>query len=165
MSKKQVAVSLRKPPPADPDAFVAAAATPPPAGDVLDGSNPDDAAGSDTASGAVRARSRSPRRTVDDGPVIHTRLGPRRELIVHIPLEIARQLSARCAELDRDVSNFVADILASALSSAAPVEVTVPMTLWARLRRLLVAIGARLQDLARQAVPSWRRANDEPTST
>jgi hypothetical protein len=96
MGKKQVAVSLRKPPPASldghgfaapgPDAFVGAA---------------------EPARQAVPA---TPRAT--EGPSVATRVGERRELTVYLPLELTRRLSVRCLELDRDVSNVVADALA-----------------------------------------------------
>src|ERR1700677_3882257 len=105
MGKKQVAVSLRKPPPADPDAFVA-------------------------AEKAERPAPAAPR--VAEGPSVATRAGERREVTVYLPPELARRLSVRCLELDRDVSNVVSEALASALTAPQPAaEETTALDAWA----------------------------------
>src|ERR1700733_2511168 len=95
MAKKQVNVSLRKPPPADPDAFVAGADNP-------------------GVSLAPRCEHAS------EGPTVVTRAGERREVTVYLPGALARQLSVRCVELDRDVSSLVADALVKALQAEPP---------------------------------------------
>ena len=121
MGKKQVAVSLRKPPPSDLDEFVAATASLPIA----------------------------PRRFGEEGPVVDGRTGQKRELTVYIPVELARRLALRCAELDRDVSNFVADALSKALGSEDPSTVPLPLDGWSRVRALFAAARARLHEAAR----------------
>jgi hypothetical protein len=122
MGKKQVAVSLRKPPPTDPDEFVAAAA----------------------ASPAVASR-----RFGDEGPVVDAHTGQKRELTVYISVELARRLALQCAELDRDVSNFVAEALSKALGSEDPSSVPVPLDAWSRVRALLTVARERLHGAAR----------------
>jgi hypothetical protein len=117
MGKKQVAVSLRKPPPTDPDEFVAAAAASPPV---------------------------ASRRFGEEGPVVDGRTGQKRELTVYIPIDLARRLALQCAELDRDVSNFVADALSKALGSEDPSTVPLPLDAWSRVRALFAAARARL---------------------
>ncbi len=124
MGKKQVAVSLRKPPPADPDAFVAG----------TDGqavvSRPEHAA---------------------EGPTVLTRIGERREVTVYLPTALARQLSVRCVELDWDVSSVVCEALVKSLSLEEPLpEPTVPalpppaFDRWSRARELVGQLRARL---------------------
>ncbi len=123
MGKKQVDVSLRKPPPADPDAFVASA---------------------DKQAAASIARCEH----ASEGPTVVTRVGERREVTVYLPTALARQLSVRCVELDRDVSHVVAEAIAKTLS----VEEAPPMALnaapfadrWARARGVLAQVRARL---------------------
>ena len=126
MGKKQVAVSLRKPPPADPDAFVA---------------------------GGADARSPDSRlEHAAEGPTLVTRVGERREITVYLPTALARELSVRCVELDRDVSSLVAEALAKSLSieDAAPVALPVPVPVpallegWSRARELVTQLRARL---------------------
>jgi hypothetical protein len=128
MGKKQVAVSLRKPPPADPDAFVAGAEK--------------TEAPAQAAPPVTHAAPVAPR--VAEGPSVTTRVGERREVTVYLPPELARKLSVHCLELDRDVSNVVADALAEALaapgSQAAEAR---PADAWARARMLLVDLRAR----------------------
>jgi hypothetical protein len=123
MGKKQVAVSLRKPPPSDPDAFVTG-------GEKTEAERPAPAA---------------PR--VAEGPSVATRAGERRELTVYLPPELARKLSVRCLELDRDVSNVVAEALVEALAAPEPQSMeSAPLDLtWARARAraLLAEIRAR----------------------
>ena len=130
MGKKQVAVSLRKPPPADPDAFVA---------------------GGGDAQASASAEQRAA-----EGPNVVTRVGERRELTVYLPVALARQLSVRCVELDRDVSSLVAESLVktlaveeTALSAAAalpPAPGPAPSVFdrWARARALVSQFRARL---------------------
>jgi hypothetical protein len=100
MGKKQVAVSLRKPPPADPDAFVAG--------------------GADTNLAASRCEHAA------DGPTVVTRIGERREITVYLPTTLARELSVRCVELDRDMSSVVAEALVKSLALEAPLPVALP---------------------------------------
>jgi hypothetical protein len=122
MGKKQVAVSLRKPPPADPDAFVAGSA---------------EGAPSRTENAA-------------EGPTLVTRVGERREVTVYLPTALARELSVRCVELDRDVSSVVAEALVKSLAlepmmPAAPALPPPPaFDPWARARALVAEFRARL---------------------
>lgn len=122
MGKKQVAVSLRKPPPSDPDAFVAGAEK------------------------SERVAPVAPR--VAEGPSVATRAGERRELTVYLPPELARKLSVRCLELDRDVSNVVAEALAEALAGPETVRAEKgpfdAAWAWERARTLLAEVRARL---------------------
>jgi hypothetical protein len=124
MAKKQVDVSLRKPPPADPDAFVASA-------------------DKQAAASLTRCEHAS------EGPTVVTRVGERREVTVYLPTALARQLSVRCVELDRDVSHVVAEAIAKTLSieeeappmafNAAPIA-----DRWARARGVFAQVRARL---------------------
>ena len=122
MGKKQVAVSLRKPPPSDPDAFVT---------------------GGEKAE-VERPAPVAPR--VVEGPSVTTRAGERRELTVYLPPELARKLSVRCLELDRDVSNVVAEALVEALEAPEPQPAeSAPFDIaWARARVVLAELRARL---------------------
>jgi hypothetical protein len=130
MGKKQVAVSLRKPPPADPDAFV---------------------------SGGAEARTPAmPDQHAAEGPTVVTRVGERRELTVYLPVALARQLSVRCVELDRDLSSVVAESIAKALTieEAMPAAAPLPPApaphaanlfhRWSRARELVGQFRARL---------------------
>jgi hypothetical protein len=124
MGKKQVNVSLRKPPPADPDAFVA---------------------GSDPQGGSITPRCEH----ASEGPTVVTRAGERREVTVYLPLSLARQLSVRCLELDRDVSSLVADCLVKTLSTdeappPIPLSAPPPAARWSRARELLAHVRARV---------------------
>lgn len=123
MAKKQVDVSLRKPPPADPDGFVA---------------------GADKQAAAALNRCEH----ASEGPTVVTRVGERREVTVYLPTALARQLSVRCVELDRDVSHVVAEALSKALSVdatpaigaiAAPVQ-----DRWSRAREVFAQVRSRL---------------------
>jgi hypothetical protein len=131
MGKKQVAVSLRKPPPADPDAFV--------------------------AGGGDAQTSASAEQRAAEGPNVVTRVGERRELTVYLPVALARQLSVRCVELDRDVSSLVAESLVKTLAveETAPAAAAATAALlsgpppsvfdrWARARALVSQFRARL---------------------
>ena len=121
MGKKQVAVSLRKPPPADPDAFVTG--------------------GADMAS-APRCQHAA------EGPTVVTRVGERREVTVYLPTALARELSVRCVELDRDMSSLVAEALVKTLSIEAAVPAALPpprdLDPWSRARALVAGLRARL---------------------
>ena len=131
MGKKQVAVSLRKPPPADPDAFVAGSA------------------GAGAPSGSENAA---------EGPTLVTRVGERREVTVYLPTALARELSVRCVELDRDVSSLVTEALVkslemeplmpapAALPPVTPVRALPPYVFdaWSRARTLVAEVRARL---------------------
>lgn len=127
MGKKQVAVSLRKPPPADPDAFVSGGA------DLTPVPRCEHAA---------------------DGPTVVTRVGERREVTVYLPVALARELSVRCVELDRDMSSLVAEALVKSLSIEIPVAPALPPPPalprppahdpWSRARSLIAGLRARL---------------------
>ena len=119
MGKKQVAVSLRKPPPADPDAFVSGGAPP-----------------------VIHAPPPPPVRGVE-GANVTTRVGERREVTVYLPQDLARALSVRCVELDRDVSNIVAEAVEKALSAEEPVRVAVPEDRWSRAKALIEEVRLR----------------------
>ena len=116
MGKKQVAVSLRKPPPADQNAFVAGA-----------------------TSTAVTEAAAPPAglQTALDAPTVQTKTGERREMTIYLPQDLARKLSIRCVELDRDVSNLVAEALAKALDVEQPVAVVVPADRWTKVRGIV----------------------------
>jgi hypothetical protein len=129
MGKKQVAVSLRKPPPADPDAFVSG--------------------GADNNLPASRCEHAA------DGPTVVTRVGERREVTVYLPTSLARELSVRCVELDRDMSSVVAEALVKSLALEAPLPAPVvlpaPAALpapatdrWSRARELVSQLKTRL---------------------
>jgi hypothetical protein len=122
MGKKQVAVSLRKPPSADPDAFVAG--------------------GVDLTGAAPRCEHAA------EGPTVVTRVGERREVTVYLPTPLARELSVRCMELDRDVSSIVAEALVKTLSiePETPVALPAPAAFdpWSRARALVAELRARL---------------------
>jgi len=115
-----VAVSLRKPPPADPDAFVSGAAPP-----------------------VVHAPPPPPPVRGVEGASVTTRVGERREVTVYLPQDLARALSVRCVELDRDVSNVVAEALKTALSAEEPVRVAVPEDRWTRAKALIEEVRLR----------------------
>jgi hypothetical protein len=120
MGKKQVAVSLRKPPPVDPNAFV-------------------------TGAEAANAAAPVPLHSVVDGPVLTTRAGERREMTIYLPQDLARELAIRCVELDRDVSNLVAEAVTKALAIEEPVvPVAVPVDRWTRVRSLITELRARI---------------------
>ena len=121
MGKKQVAVSLRKPPPADPDAFVA---------------------------GGANVASASRCEHAADGPTVVTRVGERREVTIYLPTALARELSVRCVELDRDMSSLVTEALVTALSIELPAPPALPpppaLDAWSRARALIAGLRARL---------------------
>jgi hypothetical protein len=129
MGKKQVAVSLRKPPPADPDAFVAGGAD-----------------SSSSASTAIRPEHAA------EGPTVVTRVGERREVTVYLPTSLARQLSVRCVEMDRDVSSVVGEAVIKMLAiemKERPAIAELPpsppvVAAWARARGLVSQLRARL---------------------
>jgi hypothetical protein len=141
MGKKQVAVSLRKPPPADRDVFVA---------------------GAEIAETPVVI---APARAANEEQPVATRVGERREVTVYLPLDIARQLSVRCMEMDRDVSNVVAEALARALTAEAPaVKVQAPPDVWARVRGLVAELRGRIPRL-RAGPTGERRGARAPLDT
>ena len=122
MAKKQVAVTLRKPPSADAEAYVARAAN-------------------ESSRAPVRAGIRPVDELVtrSDGHVL-------RELVVYLPPELARKLSLACMEKDRDVSNMLAEILAEHLGAAAAVEPKAAESIAAALenaQKMIVALWER----------------------
>ncbi len=133
MGKKQVAVSLRKPPPpADFDRFVTNAVA---------------SAGTETVRTTSDVAPAPPPPRPEDAPVVATRLGERREVTIYLPQDLARKLSVRCVELDRDISNVIAEAVSRSLDAAegAPLEaVTVPEGRWERVRTLLDDLRARV---------------------
>jgi hypothetical protein len=94
---------LRKPPPpADLDAFVAEATTK--ASDI---------------------RELAPVKAPPAEMIVKTDAGRElREVTVYLPVDLARQMSLRCVEKDRDASNLVADALAAHLAEPAPAPKT-----------------------------------------
>ena len=131
MGKKQVAVSLRKPPPADPDAFVAGGGEGRPASTQIE--------------------------PATEGPTVLTRVGERREMTVYLPMPVARELSVRCVELDRDVSSVVTEAVVKMLAIeealpqpvvAAPPELPAPapptFAGWLKSRGIVAQLRARL---------------------
>jgi hypothetical protein len=125
MGKKQVAVSLRKPPPpADFDRFVAG--------------------GEPARPAQTEAEAPAPRTA--EGPVVATRTGERREVTIYLPQDLARKLSVRCVEMDRDVSNVIAEALSKSLDGeqeAPVVPVTVPADRWERAKAILSELRGR----------------------
>jgi hypothetical protein len=127
MAKKQVAVTLRKPPSVDVDRFVTHGANDSRMTAV--GASP--GAGDDTV-------------TRPDGRVL-------RELTVYLPAELARKLSLECMDRDRDLSNVMAEIVNEHLTrtpsatapAAAPVTSAIEMahqvltSLWNRIPRFV----------------------------
>lgn len=103
MGKKQVNVSLRKPPATDPDTFV---------------SGPDQS----TVSLVPRSENAS------EGPTVLTRVGERREVTLYLPVALARELSIRCVELNRDISSFVAESLTVTLSADSALGIAPPLS-------------------------------------
>ena len=122
MGKKQVAVSLRKPPPpADFDRFVTGGEAP-----------------SVVAAGPREAPS------AESAPVVATRVGERREVTIYLPQDLARRLAVRCVELDRDTSNFVAEALVKTLDEAPVAKASLPSDPWDRARAIIAEWRARL---------------------
>ena len=142
MAKKQVGVSLRKPPPpADPDAFVAS------------GREPAHAVGRESAVRAVAPEAHDLARasqgagaeitvSTDSGRAL-------REITVYLPVDLARRLSVACAEKDRDISNLVAEAVTLHMTEKpAPLPEApawngrrIPMSVpWREWRRAVVSI-------------------------
>ncbi len=93
MGKKQVTVSLRKPPPpADLEAFIHR--------------------GHDSATGAL-ATSRAPSDVRELGaPIVTSGAGREfREMVLYLPEDLTRKVRLHCVDADRDVSNLIADVL------------------------------------------------------
>jgi hypothetical protein len=103
MAKKQVAVTLRKPPQADVESYVSASVT-------------------SVAPSAASVRALS---AVPDGMQVHdetiTTSDGRafREVTVYLPSALARRLSLHCMEGDRDVSRVVAEVLTDRFDAPA----------------------------------------------
>ena len=128
MAKKQVGVSLRKPPPpADLDAFVASG----PQSDVRE-----------------LAQSAAPVRDM----VVTTAGGRQlREVTVYLPVDLARRLSIACVETDKDVSNYIASKLEEELApKALPEKVATktkqePLRMWVeQVRSMGMLLRSRL---------------------
>ncbi len=117
MGKKQVAVTLRKPPQADPDAFVASGAE----------------AG---AAGATKSNVANPPRSANVEEII-TRPDGRafREMTIYLPSDLARRLSLHCMEKDRDVSNVMTEMVSENLDGPPPPPppAPLPLTLQAKI--------------------------------
>lgn len=98
MAKKQVGVSLRKPPSADLDAFVGKSE--PRTSDI---------------------RELAPIKAAPVDMVVKTDAGREmREMTIYLPVDLARKMSLRCVEKDRDASNLMADALAAHLADPVP---------------------------------------------
>jgi hypothetical protein len=119
MGKKQVAVSLRKPPAANPSTSAEPAPAP-----------------------AITVR-------VPDAD-LPTQAGAQREVTLLLPLDLARKLSVRCFELDRDMSAFVSEALTNALANGSSaqardvVTVTISGGGWSAIRARLTELASRL---------------------
>ncbi len=118
MGKKQVAVSLRKPPSAD--------------------SSISPESGESIVSKIPKIRSR-----VDE---VRASFGDLRALTVHLPSELASRLLLRCMQDDRDVSNVVADLVRKHLEGKVEdPEITLAMIVrWVRAKMAaLTPFGVR----------------------
>jgi hypothetical protein len=102
MSKKRVAVSLRKPQTRDDvEAFVEGqGVVPPPA----------------SASAVLE-------KPIEAAPVVQHGAGEYREMTLYLPVDVARQLSLYCMERDCDVSRVVADAVSKHVAGAEPARV------------------------------------------
>ncbi|MFO0679157.1 MAG: hypothetical protein U0169_21700 [Polyangiaceae bacterium] len=89
MAKKQVTVSLRKPPPpADLEAFIQGRD-----GQALAASRPSDVRDLGT-------------------PIVASPAGREfREMVLYLPEDLTRKVRLHCVDADRDVSNLIADVL------------------------------------------------------
>ncbi len=108
MGKKQVAVTLRKPPQVDTEAFV--------------GSPADKNGATD-----------QPRRPSVDEIITRPDGKSFREMTIYLPAELARRLSMHCMEKDRDVSNVMAEIVKENLDGPPPPAPIAPLTLQAKI--------------------------------
>jgi hypothetical protein len=112
MAKKQVGVSLRKPPPpADADAFVTAGSA---------------------ANAAALAELRNAALEITPTPVsaeivVSGVNGPRtlREMTLYLPKDLAQKLALHCVERDCDVSHVIADAVSMHLDKVAGANVSV----------------------------------------
>jgi hypothetical protein len=133
MGKKQVAVTLRKPPQADLDSFVS---------------------GKDMASAPVSTT--FVKRSVTDAEFTASERAPEaddvvmlpggrslRELTVYLPADLARKLSLHCVEEDRDLNNVLAEILREHLEKPAvelPEPPPAPTTISEIVREILTSL-------------------------
>lgn len=132
MGKKQVGVSLRKPPPADLDAFVEGSAPAPRTSDV---------------------RALAPTKPAE--MTVTTETGREmREVVVYLPVDLARKMSLRCAEKDRDASNLVADALTAHLAEPAPAPAPAPK---AAPRKTTTTAVASIASWGRQMTTVFRQ--------
>jgi hypothetical protein len=122
MPKKQVAVSLRKPQPANIDAFVSGENTAPPA-----------------PAPVAKAAITSP------DPLLKHGSREYREMTLYLPAEVAKDLAFFCIDHKRDVNTVVADAVTQLVdpqaARAKPVEVltpapAAPAPLWRKLLAL-----------------------------
>ncbi len=104
MGKRPVGVTLRKPPQANVDTFVASA---------------NDTKETSSVFGEV---------------VPTTRGVDLREVTVYLPKDLARKFALHCHELDRDASKVLAEMLEGNLVPDAQATVLEPMSRWERLR-------------------------------
>ncbi len=122
MAKRSVGVTLRKPPQANTDTFVAGA--------------------NDTHAGSA---------TQALGDVVQTARGADlREVTVYLPKDLARKFALHCHELDRDASKVLAEMLEDELVPGPPAAGLAqidhePSSRWDRLREHVFSlIRARL---------------------
>jgi hypothetical protein len=110
MSKKRVAVSLRKPQTReDIDAFVEGQGAVPP---------------SAPASAVLE-------KPIEAAAVVQHGAAEYREMTLYLPVEIARQLSLYCMDRDCDVSRVVADAVSKHVANAEPArDMNVPAGKW-----------------------------------
>lgn len=109
--KQQVAVTLRKPPPALADGFVA---------------GNDDAGAVAPASAVTAVVGEAPRRTPLDEIITRPDGRAFREMTVYLPADVARRLSLHCLDLDRDVSKLLTEVVSAHLDEPVDEPVVAP---------------------------------------
>jgi hypothetical protein len=129
MGKKQVAVTLRKPPQVDTDAFVSSAA--------------------ETSAALITNGATDPARRANVDEIITRPDGKSfREMTIYLPAELARRLSLHCMEKDRDVSNIMAEMVKENLDGPPPPEPPPPPPL---------SLQAKIVEMGREKVMSLLR--------
>jgi hypothetical protein len=117
MSKKQVAVTLRKPQ-ASAEAFVAGDAAPP---------APLQAAASPAAN-----------QVLDAASVVQHGARDYREMTLYLPTEVARALSFYCMDRNCDLNRVVADAVSRHVTPASESSANVPTTTWRGAVEILI---------------------------